>query len=111
MGSDAPSRCHPNGCFQQPIRARVTCTMLKRGIGPAGTGSALSSGRICSPCSPRRGLESAVLEMDDFQARAVVMSLRRGFVPSTGSVEEQAAGSVLFPTVFRLEEGRVGEEG
>jgi hypothetical protein len=41
-----------------------------------------------------------VLETDEFQARAVVMSLRRGFVPSTGSVEEQAAWSVLFPTVF-----------
>jgi hypothetical protein len=28
------------------------------------------------------------------------MNLRLGFVPSTGSVEEQAAWSVLFLTVF-----------
>jgi hypothetical protein len=74
--------------------------MLERGIGPAGTGSARLSGCHCVRRFARRGFESAVLETDDFQARAAVMNLRRGFVPSTGSVGEQAAWSVLFPTVF-----------
>jgi ribosomal protein S18 acetylase RimI-like enzyme len=48
----------------------------------------------------RRGLESAVLETDDFRARAVVTYLRLGFVPSYRSVEEQTAWSVLFPTLL-----------
>jgi len=48
----------------------------------------------------RRGLESAVLETDDFRAPAVVTYLRLGFVPSYRSVEEQKAWSVLFPTLL-----------
>ena len=48
----------------------------------------------------RRGLESAVLETDDFRVRALVTYLRLGFVPSYRTVEEQTAWSVLFPTLL-----------
>jgi hypothetical protein len=47
-----------------------------------------------------RGLESAVLETDDFRVPAVVVYLRLGFVPSCRSVAEQKAWSVLFPILF-----------
>ena len=48
----------------------------------------------------RRGLESAVLETDDFRVCALVTYLRLGFIPSYRTEEEQTVWSVLFPTVL-----------
>lgn len=72
------------------------------GVAAAGRGRGLGTAMTLATLAgfAARGLESAVLETDDFRQSAVVVYLRLGFVPTYRSDAETAAWSRVFPTLL-----------